>query len=439
MRSHISNIAYGLLDYAAYPAAMLIAAPELVHHLGTAKYGIWLIASAAVGAGSLVSSGFGDAVIQRVASLRASNDHEGIRRIIGNMLGLNLMLGTLLAMVLWVVIPFIAARIAHFDPTQIEPSKWSLRVGALLIVLKSIESVFISAQRAFESYAPAARIALAAKVLAVLIAVVLARNGYGVPALMVGTCLVVAFGMICQRTALQAHLGARTVKAAFDRDTFFDLISFGGFTWLQAVAGVLFSQADRLLLGITIGASAVAYYGVSVQMAQPIHGLTAAGLHFLFPHLSTRFAASRMSGVRRPILIALALNVGAALALLAGVMLIGPRLLRLWMGKEFADQSAGILPLLAIGFCFLAFNVTGHYALLAIGKVRLVTALNVAGGTAMLFVMAFSVPDYGVRGAAWGRLCYGVITCFLYIPLFRQLRNSRSLPALVVRVATEEA
>jgi O-antigen/teichoic acid export membrane protein len=436
MRTHLSNAMYSVLDYVAQPAAMLLAAPILLHRLGVASYGVWLIASAAVGAGSIVSSGFGDAVIQRVATLRATGDVGGMRQAVANLLAINLVLSGALAILLWAAVPFVTGRVTHFDPSLREDCVGSLRIGALLMMLKSIESVFLCAQRAFEQYGPAVRIAIATRLVTTLVAVGLALRGNGVPALMLATSALTAMGAAIQGAALRRHLGSGLFKPAFDRATLVELGSFGGFTWLQAVSGVLFSQADRLLLGIFLGASSVSYYGICVQMAQPIHGLTAAGLHFLFPHLALRFASGKLAAVRRPVYSAMVVNVVLAVVFTGVPMLFGPKLLEFWMGGSFADHADGLLAVLAAGFGLLALNVTGHYAMLALGKVRLVTAWNVAGGVAMLLAMAAWVPGRGVSGAAWARLCYGPITCLIYWPLLRILRNA---PATKLPVRLENA
>jgi O-antigen/teichoic acid export membrane protein len=435
MRVHLSNAMYGVLDYVAQPAAMLLAAPILLHRLGVASYGVWLIAGAAVGAGSIVSSGFGDAVIQRVATLRATDDVRGMRQVVANLLSINLVLSGALAILLWAAVPFVAGRVTHFDPSLRNDCVWSLRIGALLMMLKSVESVFICAQRAFEKYGPAVRIAIATRLLTTLAAVELALRGHGVAALMLATASLTAVGAAIQATALRRHLGGGLFRPEFDRATLVELGSFGGFTWLQAVSGVLFSQADRLLLGTFLGASSVSYYGICVQMAQPVHGLTAAGLHFLFPHLALRFAAGNLAALRRPVYSAMAVNAVLAAVFTGGLMLFGPRLLALWMGRSFADHADGLLVALGAAFGLLALNVTGHYAMLALGKVRLVTALNVAGGVAMLVAMAAWVPAHAVTGAAWARLCYGPITCLVYWPLLRSLRKT-SAPALATCLET---
>ena len=89
-------------------------------------------------------------------------------------------------------------------------------------------------------------------------------------------------------------------------------------------------------------------------------------------------------------------------------------ILRLWMGAAFAQQTWLVLSIVAAGFWLLALNVTGHYALLALGQVRLVALLNLAGGAAMLVAMVLLVPRFGLAGAAVGRLLYGPITLLMY-------------------------
>ena len=424
MRTYFSNSGYSILDYVAQPACMLVAAPILVHHLGLAQYGLWLIASAAVSAGSSVSSGLGDAVIQRIAALCAVDDMSGIRRVIANMLAINLILGTTVAIVLSMLIPPITTHITRTEPTLHNTALWSLHIGAILIVFKAIESVFISAQRAFQCYAPAVRIGIVARLLTVLLSIALALQGFGITAIMLATAVITLLGAIGQGFALQRFIGPGVFRIAFDRNTTRQLAPFGGFTWLQAVSGVIFGQADRLLLGASLGVSAVAYYGIAVQLAQPIHGLTAAGLHFIFPQLSSRLATDSFTSLRRPILTAFTINLITAFALTAVVILCGPRILALWIGQPFANHAATLLPLLAIGFGLLALNVTAHYTLMAVGSFRIVTALNMAGGLLMLAAMAVLIPAHGVAAAPIARLCYGATTCLLYLPFFSLLRTN---------------
>jgi hypothetical protein len=182
MRTHLSNAAYSVLDY--------IAQPIILHQLGLALYGLWLIASAIAGGGGAVSSGFGDAIVQRVASLKAAGNTEAIHRVVGTMLAINLALGTVIAAALWLFLPTISSRIVHHDPALYSTCLWSLRIASVLIVIKAIESVLISSQKAYQSYGPAVRIALITRVMTILACIGLALTGRGLVTLMLASHLI---------------------------------------------------------------------------------------------------------------------------------------------------------------------------------------------------------------------------------------------------------
>src|SRR5260370_18374976 len=75
------NAIYGVADYLALPIGMLLTAPFLLRHLGTAQYGVWILASAAVSSGGIVSGSFGDAAIKYVGECRGRKDWLGVTRI----------------------------------------------------------------------------------------------------------------------------------------------------------------------------------------------------------------------------------------------------------------------------------------------------------------------------------------------------------------------
>jgi O-antigen/teichoic acid export membrane protein len=227
--------------------------------------------------------------------------------------------------------------------------------------------------------------------------------------------------------AVHALLGGLWLLPSSDRVAMSEVFSYGCFSWVQAVSGCIFNQADRLLIGALLGAVSVGYYSVCVQAAQPIHGLIAAGLHFLFPHLSARLAKAPAPELRRVVLSAFKLNAVVAGVLCMPLVLFSKTILRLWMGASFASQAWPLLSIIAVGFGLLALNVTGHYTLLALAQVRLVAMLNLAGGAAMLFLMFLLIPRFGLKGAAVGRLVYGPITLLMYGRLRAMLSPARQL------------
>jgi len=98
-----------------------------------------------------------------------------------------------------------------------------------------------------------------------------------------------------------------------------------------------------------------------------------------------------------------------------------------------------MFPTIVCSFALLGMNVTAHYALLAVGHVRVVTYLNLLAGMAMLLTMAMLIPKHGLQGAALARLVYGPITCIAYLYLSKIIWRRQSpafLPQSQIYTAT---
>ena len=352
MRAHLSNAAYGVLDYAAYPIAMLVSAPALLKYLGVAQYGIWIVTTAALNTGAIIASGFGDANIQYIASARSQGNADLLVRAVRSMLGINLLLGVVLAVISWMLAPLavthlvgpaaVSAYEQHFQESaaerQISPlrfarvivnvtgssgtmtgapcspefpvelvgagyfmrlspqkaahvvvgwaaygkfgshqrtwveyeffecshsisksnrwaspvffgprtlvrtwgtrhgSAWSgsvhsaptatrglreaclfgLRIASILMLVRAIESVCVSTQRAFERYGEAIRISLLARIISVAAAVLLSLHGFGVAAIMAATACFMVLGTAAPVHA-HAAISGRSFALAFVR------------------------------------------------------------------------------------------------------------------------------------------------------------------------------------------------------------------------------
>jgi O-antigen/teichoic acid export membrane protein len=346
------------------------------------------------------------------------------------MISINLMLSGVLAVALWYLAPYVSCHIVKVDFKLQTICLRSLRIGSGLLLMRSIESVFISTLRAFETYGATVRISICSRAAILTSAIVLARCGHNVVWIMLATLFLSTSGTLAQALALRTRIGSFSPMPSWHRKTVLDIAAFGSFSWLQAISGLAFSHADRFIVGFFMGTPAVAYYGLCVQVAQPIHGLISSGMHFLFPHLSTRYPVVPLSEIRRKIILAFKVNGVVVLVLSLPLVALGSRFLTWWVGPAFGQQPLPLFPTIVCGFALLGMNVTAHYDLLAVGHVRVVTSLNLFAGITMLLTMAMLIPKHGLQGAALARLVYGPITCLAYLYLSKVIWRQESRPFL---------
>jgi O-antigen/teichoic acid export membrane protein len=434
LRAHLrklptANALFGVAEYVSIPVLMVCSAPFLLHRLGAEQYAIWVLATATVTGGTLLSTGFGDAAVKYVSAARGRRDDARVEQILRTLLSFNLLLGGLIALLVWCAAPFLARHLPHLSESLQGSYRQVLGLAAVLLTVKSVESVFICAQRAYERYGPTTGITIATRAATIGAAVVLAAQSGGVVAIMWATLAIAVVGLGLQMGAVWSDLPVENLLPGWDRAVIAELFGFGCFSWLQGLVALFSSQADRLIVGYMLGAAALSYYSICVQIALPIHGIAAAGLQVLFPYLGARLESTSRAEARKSFVTAFGANAGLVLALALPVALGSRILLRHWIGQDFADHAAVTLTVTACSFALLGLNVTGHYFLMALGRVRLLALVNLAGAVCMFAGIAVLAPRYGVLGAACGRLIYGPITWISYRALYRALREPADAPA----------
>lgn len=417
---------------------MLIAAPLLIRYLGISQYGVLMLAIATVGAGNMFGASFGDAAVRNVSACRGRQDIEGVKAVVGCVLMINICLGAALALLLY---RFASAmvEIMNIGGSLRLVGIRALQIGAAILLVRSVESVFIGILRGFEQYRVAAQVTSSMRVLAIAASVLLAYLHCDVASIMTAILSTVAVGAVLLAVSILRKIGPVLAWPSWKVTGRSEVMSFGVASWLLGLSGMAFNQLDRLIVGLVLGPVEVGYYSVCAQATQPIHGVVASGLHFLFPHLTTRLANDEPVAVKDSIKRVLGWNFLFALLLSAPPIFFSRPFLTFWMGKGFATHAWLSLTLLSVAAGLVAVNVTWHYSLLAIGSIRYVALLNLIAGAAMLALMAFLIPRFGVVGAALGRIVYGPVTWLMYFRLNNVLRSPHiaSQPAAVGTIAVE--
>jgi O-antigen/teichoic acid export membrane protein len=439
-RRTIANGIYSVAEYISTPLGLLISTPYLLRHMGATQFGVWVLANSVASGGSTLSTGFGDAAIKYVAMYRGKGDAAGVARIVQGMIFINLTLGAFLAVAVWGLAPFAASRIVSIDANMRQACQQSFRIAGLVLAVRSIDGVFGSTLRAFERYDTAVRISIYSRIIVLVTAIALVARGLGVVKIMLATLCVSAVAAVVQGRALKVTAGKIRLLPSLHRETLTTLAGFGCFSWLQALSAVFFGQADRLVIGMLMGAPTVAVYALCDQAAQSIHGTVAAAFHVLFPHLSTRLERESPTEVRYTLWAAFRLNVALSMLLGVPMIVLSRSILTIWISHGFAEQAWPMLSILAAGSALLAMNVTAYYGLLAAGRIRLVMSVNLAAGAAMLLAMILLTPRFGAVGTACGWLIPGPITCLLYLSLYRSFRHrSAARPELLSNTLLENS
>ena len=265
--------------------------------------------------------------------------------------------GVLLALVLFIAGPFVAALFA------VPAAAAALQVMAVVPLLKGFQHLDVRrSQRRLDNRAFAiVEAAPQVLALALTVPVLLAWPGFGV-------VVWLALAQALAAVALSHALAERRYAIALDRAVLVRLARFSWPIWLSAIPLVAVYQGDRLIVGRVLGIEALAAYSAVFMLAM-VPGLLAAkvGQSLMLPLLAeVRDAPDRLAARYRAMV---AIVVAWAAAYLAGFVVAGGALSALAFGSNYTGLGA-LAGWLALMWAVRMVQAVPGMALMTLGDTR---------------------------------------------------------------------
>jgi O-antigen/teichoic acid export membrane protein len=239
--------------------------------------------------------------------------------------------------------------------------------------------------------------------------------------------------------SVRALLSAASRLFIFNWAMFKRIFSYGIYSTLQVIFGILMSQLDRTLLGIWIGVAAVTTYTIPLSVANRIQQLCAKSLEIVFPLSSGLNAQSRTDQLKHLFLRAQNLNVVLVLMSSIPLIILAPEILKFWISPEFAIETALVFRLLVVAYALLGLIVVPAGMVAGFGHPEVNAGFGVLVGLSNLLGYFLFIPSWGVNGAGIASLFGSLIAVpvFLWYINYRFLKVSLSeiFTAIIVRQA----
>lgn len=404
------NVFYSVLDYASQPAVMILAAPVLLKTLGMQQYGAWMLVNSIAATAGGLGGGFGDGATKFISMYRGRNDNEGVARSLAAALAINCTLGFLLATGLVVCAPVLIGHVFHVEAALRHGGIVAVRISAFVLLLRFAQAVFMSAARGYERYRPVVASSVGSRVLIVVFAVVIAANGFGIVGILWATLAVETANLVALAIIAYEILQVRSLPTTVIRTGVREVSSFGAFTWLKSVMGVLFGYADRLIVAALLGTGPLALFVLCNQLTQPIQALLASGFNFLFPNVSAGTASGKWIECQSSYRAATLISISIVSVICLPMIFAARSVLALWLGPGIAERCRGLLIAMTIGNGLLAICVVPHYTALALGRSRSLAYMNFAAGIASLSGVYLLVRHVGLEGGGVGKVFAGLMS-----------------------------
>ena len=395
------NTLWNLVGTALPLLVAVFAIPVLIRELGTERFGVLMLAWAVMGHFALFDFGLGLATNKFVAEYIERRAFAELPRLLWASLSAHVVLGLVGGAILALLTPWLTGSFFSIRGellAEIRTAFYLLALSVPLVVATASLRGMLEGMRRFDlvnyirvpagivNYLAPVIVALHTKDLVAVVAAILA----------VRVVVLIAHALV-GLSQLPVRLGPYGFTAAVLRP----LVGFGGWVTVSNVINPLIVFIDRFAIGALVSMSAVAYYATPYEAVTKLWIFSASLLAALFPVLS---ALSVVPGAEIRVLHGRAMRyLLVMVAPIVGLLLaFADDLLTVWIGAEFARESAAAARWLSLGILINILAQIPYTVLQGMGHARVVATVQLALLPCYAAAIWMLITAFGVTGAAMG-------------------------------------
>lgn len=378
----------------------LLSIPIAIKVLGRAEFGLYTTVNLTLATISLLQVGVGPALTHGLTQARAEGD-EVKQRELGSsafflMTGIALLAGVVLAILLLTVpVSSLFGDGYAGKESVLRPALWTgLGLFLMLFVLNLTE-------RVREGHLEIASNNLWGAAGNVMAATFVAAGVWFVPQvwfLVIAVHGAMVLSKLCNTVTLwKKHPLMRPALKSFRADTARHLFGDGiAFSTCCLVTGIIEYNFCGWLVGRSGGPSAVALYGVFITLTIMQLGFVVMLSTPTWPAVAEALARNDKPWARKAAKRLYLYGSGFAICSVAGLVVLGPLLLPVWLGHEFANIGRGVLACYGLYFIAHVWRHLNHALMIGTGQVGKLVRIQLIESALVAILGATALHQGGI-------------------------------------------
>jgi O-antigen/teichoic acid export membrane protein len=418
-------------NWTAFAVAAVVSfllSPFIVHHLGDAAYGTWVLLGSFVGYLGLLDFGVRGAVTRFVANQHAAGDHRSASATV--VAALRLFAGlALVTMMIAGLVALLLDDLFRIPPALLDEARIVILLGGGAVASSLVGGVFSGVVVGLHRFDFDGAVEIAITLLRAVAVVVALQAGKGLVALGAIQLAVsalrggVAF-VLARHLYPELSLGGVGPTGHATRQ----LLSFSLFSSLIQLSGMVIYYTDSVVIAAFLPVGFVTYYAIAANLTDYARQVVAAISRVIGPRTSASLATGGIAAVRAVVLsvgpVATLVTVPIALTFL----LRGVRFLDLWMGPAYGPLTDQVLFVLAFPVWLVGGRLVAAAAIMGINRHQRLAIAFAAEAVANLGLSVLLIRSLGLVGVALGMAIPTMIVNLVVLP--RYLERHLHIPSL---------
>jgi O-antigen/teichoic acid export membrane protein len=398
-RNLARNTVWNFVGLAAPLPIALVTLPMLTSQLGPNRFGALALIWALIGYSSVFDLGLGRVLTKVVAEELGREQEQEVPSLVWTALLLLAALGFTSAVAFGLLVPWLVDDLLKIPQSlQAESRQALLLLTAFLPLLTTSSGLrgVLEAQHRFRVVSVVSVTTVTFTLLGPVLVLPYSRSLVAIVTVMLGGRIIawLAYLLLCLRITPGMKRNFRPRSGLLG-----PMVRFGGWLTVSNIISPMMTYLDRFVVGSLLSIGAVGFYTVPYDLITKVSIVSSAVSGVAFPAFSASFAPDRARVERifgwgtKALVITLA-------PLTLVVIIFAKDLLQLWLGADYARNSALVLQWLAIGVFINSMAQIPFVLIQAGGRPDLIAKLHAAELLPYLVTLWLLVGMHGIVGAA---------------------------------------
>lgn len=411
----LKNVLANWLGLGTTMAVGFFLTPFIIHRLGDAAFGLWVLLTTFTGYYGLLDLGLRNAIIRYVARYSTTGERENLSRVVNTCIFSYSILGIALlgvtGLCAWKFQEFF-----HVTPGLEPTARTLLLVVGVGTALGMPLIVFGGVLEGLQRFRWLGNVQALGSVLRAVLIVSLLNRGYGL--LMLGVVTVgvnllssLAYWMAVKRVVPQLEYRWAHVENAMLKT----LATFGLVTFWIGIAQTLRFQFDAIVIAGFLSLQAVTMFSVSSKIVSYVT-MVVQSLAQVFTPMSSEFdAAGDKKQLCRVLLLGNRYSALVMFPLAALMLVLGKSFLRVWVGEAYV-ASYSVLVILILPTTLYLAQAASTKVLYGMARHKMLAVVLFIEGVANLILSILLLRWFGIDGVAMGTAIPLAATSLFFLP-----------------------
>ena len=413
------NSAWTLFGSVLYPVSILLTTPFFINRLGEEQFGIWILINSTLQIITALNFGLGDAIIKFASQYSIASSYEKINEIIKSCLLLTTIISLIVVVAGFSLSYYIESN--NFFKVSAEYSSLvatSFNIALLIFVLKFFDINFLAIFQGFNRYDISSRLSLICRILILAANFTCVLLGLDLVALFSSTLLIQALFLVLEILTIKKQYPNIKLSPMLKVSAIKKILSFGIWSWLQSLVGMITIQIDKLIVGYFSGMEILSYYALGSMLTIQLHTIFLSVSGWIFPAVSKRTESGQSLSIFYVNANTLLLMFG--FSSIITVLLLKDPLMSFWLGPEIYNKSSVYIELFLFYNLFLLPLVMPYFFLNGSGFVKHNTVSEFILKTSNILAMVIFYRLFGNVGLVWGLILSTAFNIPLKVTLLRK-------------------